>query len=159
MESIRQRKIRAILNKNKNIQQISYLLSSKFDTNSFISIENTDIILKMYKESVILRDQVCGLLKNTDFENLILNLENNHVERFFIISEFSFDSGLYILNKLTDFNFDFDFNDYGFYRITLLLENLRGQISFFEDSKTEIEICVSGELASESIVKLLKFNK
>jgi hypothetical protein len=157
MESIRQRKIRAILNKNKNIQQISYLLSSKFDTNSFISIENTDIILKMYKESVILRDQVCGLLKNTDFENLILNLKNNHVERFFIISEFSFDSGLYILNKLTDFNFDF--NDYGFYRITLLLENLRGQISFFEDSKTEIEICVSGELASESIVKLLKFNK
>ena len=78
---------------------------------------------------------------NIQIIDIIKQISNFDCECF-LISEFSFDSGLLILPSIQFFNSSFNFQDLDFYRVTLVCTNFSNAITFWEVEESESSVQV-----------------
>ncbi len=144
MESLVQRKIRCRSNMVEHLKQMNYLSNIPIHEDDLLSIEKTDFIFKEYKEnnfrsSKILFEFDSSIIRKIKDELLEFDFS------FYLISEFSFDSGLLFIETVNQFNSAFDFFNLGFYRVSLLETNLENEITFWEEDNNELEIEIKGD--------------
>ena len=145
MESTRQRRIRCKANIQKHLKQMNYLCTTSVEENTLLSIEKTDEIFEEYKVLFKIKKAKKTVFKNKEniIEKIIGKLLLFDCECY-IISEFSFDSGLLIIPSLNFFNSSFNFDTLDFDRVTLLSTNFSNKITFWEESDDIIEIEITG---------------
>jgi hypothetical protein len=146
METALQRKIRSKVNMKRHLEQMNYLSTIPVLEKDLLSLEESDHIYSLLQNNKITKQQFFfkPILQNQilyEIKRYLLTID----EKCYILCQYSFDCGVYVIESIRHFKPEFNYIDLGFYRVTLLSMSMQNEITFWEEDEGTIEIEVSGD--------------
>ena len=165
METHLQRKIRHKANLSKHLKQLNYLYLKDIEEHDLLSIEKTDefynklLAIKIAEENSLIIES--HIYSKQLLDSIIKKIES-YQYRFYLLCEYSNDSGLLLMDSLKLFNTSFNFTNLGYYRVTMLSEDFLNGMSLWDIDQAEdssfnyYEITYHGDFLSQILLSITK---